>query len=226
MELKGSRYGCHMNNTFVGALCYTDDVTLLSPSIRGLNPMISLCEVFAKYFDITFNCKRTVCIKFGQKLIDCENVHLNDKKIEWVNQIKHLGNYIDRNLNDSIDCTHKKSIFIGQVNKLCANFGRLQMPVLVRLFETYCCTFYGSQMWQINSQSTNSVCTSWNKGVRRILNLPHDTHSWLLGPLLKQNLIKKQFIVRTLRFPFRMLKSHNGIVEVCTLDLCMMKLQN
>ena len=46
------------------------------------------------------------------------NVYLNDKKIEWVNQIKHLGNYVDRNLNDIIDCTHKKSIFIGQVNKL------------------------------------------------------------------------------------------------------------
>ena len=73
-------------------------------------------------------------------------------------------------------------------------------------------------MWQINSQSINSVCTSWNKGVRRILNLPHDAHTWLLGTLLKQNHIKKQFIVRTLRFLFCMLKSHNGIVEVCTLN--------
>ena len=93
-------------------------------------------------------------------------MYLNDKKIKWVNQIKHLGNYIDS--------THTKSIFIGQVNKLCANFGYLQMSVLVCLFETYCCTFYGSQMWQVNSQYINSVCTSWNKGVRRILNLPHD----------------------------------------------------
>ena len=151
MELIGSAYGCHINNTFVG-LCYTDDVTLLSPSIRGLNAMISLCEVFAKNFDITFNCKKTVCIKFGQKLIGCEHVYLNDKKTEWVNQIKHLGNYIDRNLNDSIDCTQKKSIFIGPVNKLCANFGCLQMPVLVRLFKTYCCTCYGFQIWQVNSQ--------------------------------------------------------------------------
>ena len=68
-------------------------------------------------------------------------------KIEWVNQIKHLGNYIDRNLNDSINCTHTKFIFIGQVNKLCANnIGCLHMSVLVRLFKTYCCTFYGSQM--------------------------------------------------------------------------------
>ena len=104
--------------------------------IRGLNAKISLCEVFAKNCDITFNCKKTVYIKFGQKLIDSEHVYLNDKKIEWINQIKHhLENYIDRNLNDNIDCTHKKSIFIGQVNKLCANFGYLQMSALVHLLK-------------------------------------------------------------------------------------------
>ena len=57
--------------------------------------MISLCEVFGNNFDITFNCKKTVCIKFGQKLIGYEHVYLNDKKIEWVNQIKHIRNYID-----------------------------------------------------------------------------------------------------------------------------------
>ena len=152
-------------------------------------------------------------------------MYLNDKKIEWVNPIKHLGNYIDRSLNDSIDCAHKISIYIGhQVNTLCANFGCLQMSVLVCLFKTYCCKFYGSQMWLINSKSINYVCSSWNKGVRRILNLhvPHDAHTWLLGPLLKQNQIKKQFIVRTLRFLFCMLKSHNGIVEVCTMLFLML----
>ena len=57
LELEGSDYGCHINITFLGALSYADDVTLLSPSIRGLNTMISLCEVIAKNFDITFNCK-------------------------------------------------------------------------------------------------------------------------------------------------------------------------
>ena len=56
--------------------------------------MISLCEVFAKNFDITFNCKKTVCIKFGQKLIGSEHVYLNDKKIEWVNQIKCISHEI------------------------------------------------------------------------------------------------------------------------------------
>ena len=54
LELKGSSCGCHINNTFVEALCYADDVTLLSHSIRGLNAMINLCAVFAKNLDVTF----------------------------------------------------------------------------------------------------------------------------------------------------------------------------
>ena len=44
-------------------------ITLLSPLIRNLNAMISLCEIFVKNFDNTFNCKKTVCIEFGQKLL-------------------------------------------------------------------------------------------------------------------------------------------------------------
>ena len=124
------------------------------------------------------------------------------KKIEWVNQIKHLGNYIDKNLNDIIDYTHTKFIFIGQVNKLCANFGCLQMSVLVRLFKTYCCTFYGSQMWQINSQAINSVCTSWNKGGRCILNLPHDAYTWLLGPLLNRIILRNSLLLGLYAFYF------------------------
>ena len=63
LEIKESGYGCHINNTFVGALGYADDVTLLSPSIRGLNAMISLCEVFAKNFDITINCLHNIWSK-------------------------------------------------------------------------------------------------------------------------------------------------------------------
>ena len=43
------------------------------------------------------------------------------------------------------------------------------------------------------------------KVFRRILNLPHDAHTWLLGSLIKQNHIKKQFIARNLRFLICML---------------------
>ena len=38
LELKGSSYGCHINNTFVGALCYADvSVWYLSLKTRQLH---------------------------------------------------------------------------------------------------------------------------------------------------------------------------------------------
>ena len=70
-------------------------------------------------------------------------------------------------------------------------------------------------MWQANGQSLNSVCTPGIKLVEVFLNLPHDAHTSLLSPLLKQNHVKTQFIVRTLRFLVCMLKSYITALLKC-----------
>ena len=177
--------------------------------------MVRICELFALEFDITFNCRKTVCIKFGEPVKDCEHIYLNNKAIDWVDSIRHLGNFIDKSLTDEIDIKTKMSHFIGYVNKLIANFSHLQIPVLLRLFKTYCCSFYGSQLWLLNDVYIDKLCISWNKGVRRILNLPYDTHKWLLGPLLNQYHIKDQFCHRTLRFISGLSMCNNSMVQAC-----------
>ena len=60
IKLKESGYGCHMNGTFMGALSYADDITIISPSIRGLNKMLSICAEFANNYCITFNCAKSM----------------------------------------------------------------------------------------------------------------------------------------------------------------------
>ena len=107
------------------------------------------------------------------------------------------------------------SSFIGNVNKLNANFGHLQVDVLSRLFKTYCCSFYGSQIWRINSLHYNKVCTGWNGGVKRMLNLPFRTHTWMLGPVLHQYHMYYQLQHRTVRFLHGMAHSCNHIVKTC-----------
>ena len=48
-ELKQSGYGCHINNTYMGALYYADEIIILScPNIRGLNRMIKICSFLPK----------------------------------------------------------------------------------------------------------------------------------------------------------------------------------
>ena len=86
----------------------------------------------------------------------------------WVKEIKHLGNYVNKTLSDKSDCQYKLSAFIGRVNKLIANFGK---------FKSYCCSFYGSQAFQIDSTDDNRICITWNENVRNILKLPYTTHT-------------------------------------------------
>ena len=40
--------GCHIGHMFVGCLCYADNLTLLSPSLTGLQGIIHLCELFSE----------------------------------------------------------------------------------------------------------------------------------------------------------------------------------
>ncbi len=219
-ELKQSGYGCYLNDVFVGALSYADDITLLCPSLRGLNKMLDICSHFAELFNITFNNKKTVCIKFGEILHEWESAHLNNNKLSWVDKIKHLGNHIDSTLNDDLDCKSKISTFIGFVNKLQVNFGHLQNDVLCTLFKSYCCSFYGCQLWRIDSCYFTKVCTAWNIGVRKIFNLPYQSHRWLLGPLLGQPHISVQLHKRSARFLYVMKHCSNNIVNACFKQAC------
>ena len=81
---------------------------------------------------------------------------LNDLQIAWVNDIRHLGNYINRSLSGKLDCQQKLSKFIGSVKKLNVNFRNLQQDVIARLFKYFCCSFYGTQAWHIDSSNDNA----------------------------------------------------------------------
>ena len=62
MKLRSSGCGCYIDDTFVGALGYADDITRMSPSIRGLKQMVDICESFAMEYVIKFNEKKAVDI--------------------------------------------------------------------------------------------------------------------------------------------------------------------
>ena len=90
IKLKHSGYGCHVDNICMGAFSYANDITLLFPSLHGLNRLLEICSKFAENFDITFNSKKTLCMKFGESLDGKECTNLNGKIIKWVDHIKYL----------------------------------------------------------------------------------------------------------------------------------------
>ena len=120
--------------------------------------------------------KKTVCIKFGDKVNEFEHVYMNNTLVQWANEVKHLGNIVQSSLSDDGDCG-LSSMFIGYVNKLISKFGHLQPDVLINLFNIYCCSFYGSSLWHLHSSDFKSCLTAWNIGARKVLNIPYRAHT-------------------------------------------------
>ena len=54
---------------------------------------------------------------FSGKTHDYEHLTLNGNNIEWVPEIKRLGNNLNISCDDELDCQIKTSHFIGCVNK-------------------------------------------------------------------------------------------------------------
>ncbi len=128
--------GCKIGIHYICALAYADDVILLCPSRYGLQKMTRICEEFGVELRVTFNAKKTQCIKFG--LINdtlCKPVTLNNKMINWESDINHLGNILNQKLEDGDDLQKTKGHFIGSVNIMFSNFENVQSAMLLKLFQ-------------------------------------------------------------------------------------------
>ena len=57
--LRTSNAGCRCKNHYMGALCYADDISLLSPTVSGLQDMVKICERYADKYKIHFNANKS-----------------------------------------------------------------------------------------------------------------------------------------------------------------------
>ena len=96
----------------------------------------------------------------------------------------------------------QKGHFIASVNCFVGNF-RDKVPIecYIRLFQSYCSTHYGSIIWPLHDRGFNDFCVTWNKGIRRMLNISNMTHTALLGQLImltSRNAIVRHFVRRAI----------------------------
>ena len=62
--LRASNVGCRCGNHYMGALCYADDISLLSLTVSCLQDMLKICERYADKFIIHFNASKSQLLCF------------------------------------------------------------------------------------------------------------------------------------------------------------------
>jgi len=221
LRLQRHDIGCHIGQKFMGALCYADDLSVLCPTVNGLQSMVNVCLKFAKEYNVTFNPSKTACMSFGHPSTNTvKDVYLDANRLTWVTSIKYLGNMITSNLKDDQDIQMKRGYFYRSVNCMCAKFKNvlLNTDVAAKLFQTYCCSFYGSQAWSMSSSSFEMITIAWNKAVRRIFNLPYTTHRYLLPFVSQSDHIRDNLLKRFNSFLQTWISSENSVITQLALN--------
>ena len=213
-NLRLSGYGCHVGNTFMGSLAYADDVILLCPTVYAMKKLLSICEEFSADYDILFNATKSKLLIFGD---NCQNVNIQfqGNMIPCVSSECHLGNLIGPMHN-----LHRKSIestthnMFGRLNLLLRQFSKTDNDAKYYLFKAYCMSLYGCQLWNFESRDVNYFYTGWRKAIRRIYNVPYNTHCALLPFLCQDESIDCQLHSRFVRFFYNSIVSKNVCISL------------
>ncbi len=97
---------------YFGIVRFTDDPKLLSPGLLGLHIMHNISKAFSTSTGLTFNAKKTLCIKFHRghhvNEITQYTIFLGNDKLKWNLQVKHLGHTFNCCVNVSADVAYRK----------------------------------------------------------------------------------------------------------------------
>ena len=172
LKLEKSGYGCKIGGHYYGTLSYADDLTLISPTLSGLQCMLDLCEQFGKWFGVKYNPTKSVVMAVSRKAGHLPDLQLAGLPLKWVPVVKHLGNYVSSDLKETCEISHKRGDLIGRVNSMCATFAKADNKVKREIFNTQCSHFYGSEAWNMAMPEFHVFRKTWNHGIRKVFGLP------------------------------------------------------
>ena len=87
-----------------------------------------------------------------------------------------MGNFFST--KNEFECIEEgiKSFNIS-VNMFLSRFKVCNPSTRVKLFQQYCMSLYGSQLWPLGHRRIMNLCTKWNMALRRVLGIPYRTHN-------------------------------------------------
>ena len=135
--------------SFVGAVCYADDISLLAPSPSALRYMLDTCLSFATQHHLTFNPDKPQLIKF-YKCPDAISPHFTflGQSLCFRNSVNHLGHILTHNLSDSEDISSITKDMCHKANCMLHLFACCDPLVKTRLFSSFCLSLYGAALWK------------------------------------------------------------------------------
>lgn len=167
--------GCHLGNVCVNNLSYADDMVLLSPSVKGLRKLLSICEHYANAHGLKYNAQKTQMMVFrsGRGPEKVQPIYLNGSTIDVVKQFRYLGHLLTERLQDDADIERERRALAVRSNMLARRFSKCSKEVKITLFKAYCLCMYTCQLWiSFTRRAINTMRVQYNDAYRALMKLP------------------------------------------------------
>ena len=212
-ELRVQDIGCKIGSEFCGVYGYADDVVLLSPTVSGLKSMVKTCTKYANDHDVQFNSLKSQIMVFSNKKQYYEPIiYMNDEPIKIVKEVNNLGHVVYNDVSER-DTAGVISSFNKCVNMFLNKFKRLKVSTKKKLFKNYCCSYYGTMLFCLESKDIQEVCTAHRKGIRKVFNLPYRTHCKYLPIIGEMPEAHSWFCKRFLKMFVKSWRSSNNLIN-------------
>ena len=173
--LQSLNYGCHLNNTCFNHLIYADDTVLIAPSPGALQKLIHVCNDYIKSHSLVLNVKKTKCMMLTPKIfrnITFPTMYIDNNPIKVVTEEKYLGYHIRSDCTDDAAMLNALKGVYSRGNMLVRNFKMCDLNVKIKLFQTFCSSFYCCSLWSDSKKSTlEKLKVGYNNVFRSLLNL-------------------------------------------------------
>ena len=176
--------GCSIAMYKVNILGYADDIILICPSANGLQFLMNKLYLMLDSLCLILNTDKSVYMVFKtgkhkNYQFDAK-IHLNGKKLKRVNECRYLGVILSDDMSIEKDIQKCSSTFLKQFNSMYSKFGYLNTNMIRFLFNSYCTSFYGAELW-FNKKNAkkefNRGAISYHKAIKRMANLtPWDSN--------------------------------------------------
>ena len=171
VELRACNNACKVQDIFMGAIMYADDLIILSASVNGLQKMLDCCDRVSKELLLEFNCNKCVCVAIGPAArYTIAVMSLGDVLLKWVKNFKYLGIQFIADTGLKVDLKQTKISFYTSVNRILGSARTIDDIVKLQLMESYCLPVlsYATYAVRLTNQQLSSINICWNSVYRRI----------------------------------------------------------
>jgi len=145
-------------------------------SVRRLQSILDVCQVYAESPGIIFNCSKTVCMTFKTKSAKSRVIlilSLGGQNVKSVNHYKYLWIQLDTELSDDKDIQRQLRYQHCAARKLRASFSQCSYAVRYVLFRSFSMSMYASQLWcNFRNSCMQRLCVAYDFGYCAQYNLP------------------------------------------------------